>query len=125
MGFEMKIRDSRTDGDKLKQFVDIWADSASDIPTAKTDWVAGSIAFAIDTGVFYVLNSSGVWVNQNQDDSSVLSTVSTNSVSPAVSPSVLDRNKELLSGVQADVETLEEPEVEEVEHETVGLDEGE
>lgn len=124
MGFEIKIRDSRTDGDKLKQFVDIWADSASDIPTAKTDWVAGSIAFAIDTGVFYVLNSSGVWVNQ--DDSSVLSTVSTNSASPAVSPSVLEINKGLLSGVQADVtETLEEPEVEEVEHETVGLDEGE
>ena len=119
MGYEIKIRDSRKDGDKLKQFVDIWADSASDIPTAKTDWVAGSIAFAIDTGVFYVLNSSGVWVNQ--DDSSVLSTVSTNSVSP----SVLEINKGLLSGVQADVETLEEPEVEEVEHETVGLDEGE
>ena len=84
--------------------VEIWADSASDIPTAKTDWVAGSIAFAIDTGVFYVLNSSGVWVNQ--DDSSVLSTVSTNSVSPAVSPSVLEINKGLLSGVQADVETF-------------------
>lgn len=79
MGYEIKIRDSRTDGDKLKQFVDIWADSSTDIPTAKESWACGSIAFAIDTGVFYVLNSSGVWVNQ--DESSATNAVSLTSLS--------------------------------------------
>lgn len=96
MGYEIKIRDSRTDGDKLKQFVDIWADSASDIPTAKTDWVAGSIAFAIDTGVFYVLNSSGVWVNQDES-----------SATNAVSPTSLSLNKEQLETIGIPAENKE------------------
>ena len=109
MGYEIKIRDSRTDGDRLKQFVDVWADSSTDIPTAKESWVCGSIAFAIDTGVFYVLNSSGVWVNQDES-----------SATNAVSPTSLSLNQGLLKSEFA--EFAEEPEfaegTEEIENET-------
>lgn len=96
MGYEIKIRDSRTDGDKLKQFVDIWADSSTDIPTAKESWACGSIAFAIDTGVFYVLNSSGVWVNQDES-----------SATNAVSPTSLSLNKEQLETIGIHAENKE------------------
>lgn len=96
MGYEIKIRDSRTDGDKLKQFVDIWADSSTDIPTAKESWACGSIAFAIDTGVFYVLNSSGVWVNQDES-----------SATNAVSPTSLSLNKEQLETIGISAENKE------------------
>lgn len=96
MGYEIKIRDSRTDGDKLKQFVDIWADSSTDIPTAKESWACGSIAFAIDTGVFYVLNSSGVWVNQDES-----------SATNAVSPTSLSLNKEQLETIGIPAENKE------------------
>lgn len=103
MGYEIKIRDSRTDGDRLKQFVDVWADSSTDIPTAKESWVCGSIAFAIDTGVFYVLNSSGVWVNQDES-----------SATNAVSPTSLSLNQGLLKSELAEFAE----ETEEIENET-------
>jgi len=96
MGYEIKIRDPRTDGNKLKQFVDIWADSSTDIPTAKESWACGSIAFAIDTGVLYVLNSSGVWVNQDES-----------SATNAVSPTSLSLSKGQLETIGISVETKE------------------
>lgn len=72
--------------------VAVWADSASDIPDAKSGWVAGSIAFSIDTGIFYVLNSEGNWVNQEDFTELGAETVST----PSASPTVLTANKDLL-----------------------------
>lgn len=45
--------------------VDIMSDTESDIPEPQSEWAVGSIAYAIDTGTFYVLNSSGKWVNQD------------------------------------------------------------
>ena len=55
---------------------EIFADTTADIPTPCENWAVGSIAYVIGTGVFYMLNSSGNWVNQ--DDFSVLEISATN-----------------------------------------------
>lgn len=114
MGYEIKIRDSRTDGDRLKQFVDVWADSSTDIPTAKESWACGSIAFAIDTGVFYVLNSSGVWVNQDES-----------SATNAVSPTSLSLNQGLLKSELAEFAEGTEEIENETESQSLGTSESE
>ena len=49
---------------------EVFADTTADIPAPRENWAVGSIAYVIATGVFYMLNSSGNWVNQN--DFSVL-----------------------------------------------------
>lgn len=45
--------------------VEIMSDTESDIPEPQPEWAVGSIAYAIDTGNFCILNSSGEWVNQD------------------------------------------------------------
>ncbi len=49
----------------VKGQAEIFADTASDIPQPRTNWTAGSIAYVIATGTFYMLNSSGAWINQD------------------------------------------------------------
>ena len=55
----------RFSDDTSKAVVEIRCDTASDLPTASANWLAGSIAWDIATGDFYGLNSSGTWVKQN------------------------------------------------------------
>lgn len=62
MGYEIKVLDSSVDGDSLKQKVEVYADSESDIPEVGDNWVAGSYVFIIDTQEVKFLNSLGVWV---------------------------------------------------------------
>lgn len=53
---------------------DLFCDEASDLPAVDalpgTELDMGSIAYVIDIGVFYVLNSSGEWLPQNGGSSS-------------------------------------------------------
>lgn len=44
---------------------EIFADTVSDIPEPRTNWAVGSIAYVVATGTFYMLNSSGTWINQD------------------------------------------------------------
>lgn len=62
MGYEKKVIDSAVEGDSLKQKVEIYADSETDIPEAMENWVAGSYVFIIDTQDVKFLNTEGVWV---------------------------------------------------------------
>ena len=104
------ILDSNSEGNQ----VEIFADSATDIPVAKDFWLAGSIALAIDSGVFYVLNSSGDWVNQ--EDFTVLGAVSTSAVASTVSPaSLVNRGllkSEAIDGISEETEVQDETEFE-------------
>lgn len=43
--------------------IEMMCDSESDIPEPEPEWAAGSIAYSIETGTFYLLNSSGKWIN--------------------------------------------------------------
>jgi hypothetical protein len=58
--------------DTYKFIVELRADSASDLPTLTEEpsMAMGSIAYVIDEGKFYVLNSSGEWVSQDGADAS-------------------------------------------------------
>ena len=44
---------------------EIFADTVSDIPEPRTNWAVSSIAYVVVTGTFYMLNSSGTWINQD------------------------------------------------------------
>ena len=62
MGYEVKIKDSRIEGDRLKQFVEVYADSESDIPEPSENWVGGSAVVILDTQEVKFLTTGGVWV---------------------------------------------------------------
>lgn len=62
MGYEIKVKDSRVDGEKLKQFVEVYADTESDIPEVGANWLSGSYVFILDTQEVKFLNSQGEWV---------------------------------------------------------------
>ena len=61
MGYEIKVN-SRVDGEKLKQFVEVYADTESDIPDVRDNWASGSYVFILDTQEVKFLNSQGEWV---------------------------------------------------------------
>ena len=62
MSYEIKVKDSRVDGEKLKQFVEVYADTESDIPDVRDNWASGSYVFILDTQEVKFLNSQGEWV---------------------------------------------------------------
>lgn len=51
---------------------ELFCDSASDLPAVDamdgTEFAMGSIAYCIEEGIFYVLNSSGTWKPQTATD---------------------------------------------------------
>lgn len=104
---------------EIKKFVEIYADSAGDVPEPKENWSAGSIAYDISTGTFYMLNSSGVWVNQ--DNFSELEQDSGTNVALNISSSAfnLDGNHFLNPTNEKD-EIQEELEETEVQDESLG-----
>ena len=63
-------------------FAELYADEATDLADnlEGVDLAAGSIALVIATHNFYVLNSSGTWVNQNAEDTPAASVNSTKSL---------------------------------------------
>ncbi len=44
--------------------VTVVCDTVKDLPKAQASWDMGSIAWILDTGDFYGLNSSGEWICQ-------------------------------------------------------------
>jgi len=114
MGYEIKVKDSRVENDGLKQFVEVYADSSADIPEAGENWAGGSLAYDMSAGIFYMLNSSGDWVNQ--EDFTVLGAVSTSAVAPTVSPaSLVNRGllkSEAIDGISEETEVQDETEFE-------------
>jgi len=46
--------------------VTVVCDTAKDLPRAQASWDMGSIAWVLETGDFYGLNSSGNWVLQTR-----------------------------------------------------------
>ena len=62
MGYEIKVKDSRIENDTLKQSVEIYADSDSDIPEPLPEWCAGSAVIIMDTQDVKFLSTEGEWV---------------------------------------------------------------
>ena len=53
--------------------VEIMCDSDKDIPEPETEWATGSCAYSIETGTFYLLKSSGKWINNDTHVEELLS----------------------------------------------------
>ena len=68
MGYVVKVKESRAVLDspgsevRLEQTVEVYADSASDIPEPQENWLAGSACIVMDSQEVKLLSTEGAWL---------------------------------------------------------------
>lgn len=94
-----------------KLYAEFYADTAEDLATSfdGVDIAKGSIAYVIASGKFYVLNSSGEWINSDSDSAS-----GTKSTTLSTSTNKLRAQNDLISTKEVDLAQESKDEEEEV-----------